>query len=191
MLGIFSPFMVSGEGGEVQNEGKIKTMTISTKWTMINFLLSVVGSVSGHYANYLVNTGRLNYDDYVYIMPLISFLPTFVPAVISLAILFLSEKLCSSCCNVKLPIVYKTGMDINDFSHIIDLQTGLEYGINEDEETEPNAHELETIASPKVEIGHILEQQQMQIDTLNLQVETLTTQVSELRENQQVFIQIK
>ena len=31
----------------------------------------------------------------------------------------------------------------------------------------------------------------MQIDTLNLQVETLTTQVSELRENQHILIEIK
>ena len=46
------------------------------------------------------------------------------------------------------------------------------------------AHELLPIASSVVEIGHILEQQQMQINTLNLQVEALTTQVSELRENQ-------
>ena len=37
----------------------------------------------------------------------------------------------------------------------------------------------------------ILEQQQMQINTLNLQVEALTTQVSELRENQQVFNEMK
>ena len=80
---------------------------------------------------------------------------------------------------------------MNDFSHIIDLQTGLEYGTNEDQETEPNAHQLEPITSSRLEIGHILEQQQIQIDTLNLQVETLSTQVSELRENQQVLIQIK
>ena len=37
----------------------------------------------------------------------------------------------------------------------------------------------------------ILEQQQMQINTLNLEVEALTTQVSELRENQQVFNEMK
>ena len=138
LLGIFSPFMVSGE---VHNEGKIKTLTISTKWTMINFLLSVIGSVSGHYAC-LLNTGRLRYDNVLYI-PLISFLPTFAPTAISLGLLFCSKKLCSSCCNINLPIVYKTGMDINDFSHIIDLQTGLDYGTNEDKEILP-------MASPEV-----------------------------------------
>ena len=37
----------------------------------------------------------------------------------------------------------------------------------------------------------ILEQQQMQINTLNLEVEALTTQVSELRENQQVLNEMK
>ena len=44
------------------------------------------------------------------------------------------------------------------------------------------AHELLPIASSEVEIGHILQQQQMQINALNEQVKTLTTQVSELRE---------
>ena len=71
---------------------------------------------------------------------------------ISLVILLFSEKLCSSCCKVNLPIVYKTGVDINDFSHIIDLQTGQDYGKNEDEEinateTEAKTHQLESIAS--------------------------------------------
>merc|ERR1712029_76797 len=55
LLGIFSPFMVSGE---VHNEGKIKTMTISPKWTWINFILSVIGSVSGDFA-YAVYSGRI------------------------------------------------------------------------------------------------------------------------------------
>ena len=94
--------------------------------------------------------------------------------------------LCSSCCKVNLPILYKTGVDINDFSKIIDLQTGQEYG-----DKESNAHQLVPIASSVCEIGHILEQQQMQINALNLQVETLTTQISELRENQQVLNEIK
>ena len=131
--------------GEVHNEGIMKTMTISTKWTWINFILSIIGSASGHYAS-AVNTGGLhgygplfNFEDVV----LISFLPTFVPAAICLVILFCSKKLCLSCCNIKLPIVYKTGVDINDFSHIIDLQTGLKYGTKEDEETVSNAHQLE------------------------------------------------
>ena len=181
MLGIFSPFMVSGE---VQNEGKIKTMTISTKWTLINFVLSIIGSVSGQlaYANAYPTNSDLIFK---------SFLITFGPAAISLGLLFCSEKLCSSCCNISLPIVYKTGVDINDFSHIIDLQTGQEYGTNEDKEIEPNAHQLEPLTSSGLEIGHILEEQQMQIDTLNLQVDSLTTQVSELRENQQFLIEIK
>ena len=178
--------------GEIHDEGKIKTMTISTKWTWINFILSIIGSASGHYAS-AVNTGNLC-DGYgpggsfeeIFMK---SFLPTFVPAAICLVILFCSKKLCLSCCNIKLPIVYKTGVDINDFSHIIDLQTGLEYGTNE---TEPNAYQLEPITSSGLKISHILEKQQKQIDTLNLQVETLmTTQVSELRENQQVLIEIK
>ena len=175
--------------GEIHNEGKIKTMTISTKWTWINFILSIIGSVSGFCA-YAVKIGRFGRNDFIAAL-LVSFLPTFVPAAICLGLLFSSKKLCSSCCNVNLPIVYKTGVNINDFSHIIDLQTGLEYGTNEDQETEPNAHQLEAIASSEVGIGHILEQQQLQIDTLNLQVETLTTQVSELRENQQVLAEIK
>ena len=134
--------------GEIHNEGKIKTMTISTKWTWINFILSIIGSASGHYAS-AVNTGNLvrgygpggSFEDVV----LISFLPTFVPAAICLVILFCSKKLWLSCCNIKLPIVYKTGVDIKDFSHIIDLQTGLEYGTNEDKEAEPNAHRLEPL----------------------------------------------
>ena len=70
------------------------------------------------------------------------------------------------------------------------MQTGQEYGNNEDE---LHAHQLEPIASSIVEIGHILEQQQIQINTLNLQVEalTITTQVFELRENQQVLNEMK
>ena len=189
LLGIFSPFMVSGE---VHNKGNIKTMAISPKWTWINFILSIIGSVSGHYAYSSIrirtDTSKwfLNFE--VLVIPLISFLPTFVPAAICLGLLFCSKKLCSSCYNVNLPIAYKTGVDINDFSHIIDLQTGLEYGTNEDKETEQNAHQLEPIASSGLKIGNILEQQQMQIDTLYLQVETLMT---ELRENQDVLIEIK
>ena len=183
LLGIFSPFMISGE---VQNDGQIKTMTISTKWTWINFLLSIIGSFSGFYAY-----ERLIESNESLILFVVFCLPTFVLAAICLALLFFSEKLCSSCCNINLPIVYKTGVDINDFSHIIDLQTGQEYGTNEDKETEPNAHQLEDIPSSGLEMGHIWEQQQKQIDTLNLQVEALTTQVSELRKNQEVLIQIK
>ena len=175
--------------GEIHNEGKIKTMTISTKWTWINFILSIIGSVSGFCA-YAVKIGRFGRNDFIAAL-LMFFLPTFVPAAICLGLLFSSKKLCSSCCNVNLPIVYKTGVNINDFSHIINLQTGLEYGVNEDEKADPNAHQLEPITSSGLELSHILEKQQSQIDTLNLQVETLTTQVSELRENQQVLIEIK
>ena len=177
--------------GEVHNDEKIKIMTISTKWTIINFLLSVIGSVSGSLV-YDYSVGGLNeiishrYSNVILYYS--SFLPTFVPAAICLGLLFFSEKICSPCCNINLPIVYKTGMDINDFSCIIDLQTGLEYGTNE---TEPNAYQLEPITSSGLKISHILEKQQKQIDTLNLQVETLTTQVSELRESQQVLIEIK
>ena len=47
LLGIFSPFMVSEE---VQNDGQMKPITISEKWTWINFSLSVIGSVSGFLA---------------------------------------------------------------------------------------------------------------------------------------------
>ena len=110
LLGIFSPFMISGE---VQNDGQIKTMTISTKWTWINFLLSIIGSISGSFA-------------IMEFIIIIFCMPTFVLAAICLALLFFSEKLCSSCCKVNLPIVYKTGVNINDFFHIINLQTGQE-----------------------------------------------------------------
>ena len=137
--------------GEVQNDGDIKAMTISTKWTLINFILSIIGSVTGHFTNAAVNSDY-TYDNAFLYIPLIVFLPTFVPASISLVILLFSEKLCSTCCKVNLPIVYKTGVDINDFSHIIDLQTGQDYGKNEDEEinateTEAKTHQLESIAS--------------------------------------------
>ena len=177
--------------GEVHNESKIKTMTISTKWTLINFILSIIGSAIGFYASDMY-TGKkifsrnpkISFEE----VAMTSFLPTFFPAAICLGLLFCSKKLCLSCCNIKLPIVYKTGVDINDFSHIIDLQTGLEYGTNEDEDTEPNALQLEPIAPSGLEVSHILEKQQRQIDTLTLQVETLTTQVSE---NQKVLIEIK
>ena len=144
LLGIFSPFMVSGE---VHNESKIKTMTISTKWTLINFILSIIGSASGFYVaemytgNIFRSKTGINFEE----VAMISFLQTFFPVAICLVLLFCSKKLCSSCCNVNLPIVYKTGVDINDFSHIIDLQTGLEYGTNEDKEAEPNAHRLEPL----------------------------------------------
>ena len=133
LLGIFSPFMVSGE---VQNDGKIKTMTISTKWTLINFVLSIIGSVSGYLAYEIGVQGKsdiwcLFVDCNKPFGSVSFFLPTFVPAAICLSLLFFSEKLCSSCCKVNLPILYKTGIDINDFSKIIDLQTGQEYGTNE------------------------------------------------------------
>ena len=165
--------------GEVHNESKIKTMTISTKWTLINFILSIIGSAIGFYASDMY-TGKkifsrnpkISFEE----VAMTSFLPTFFPAAICLGLLFFSEKLCSSCCKVNLPIVYKTGVDINDFSHIIDLQTGLDYGTNEDKETEPNAQQLLPIASADVEIGHNSENHQMQIDTPNAQVETLITQ---------------
>ena len=39
---------------------------------------------------------------------------------------------------------------INDFSHIIDLQTGLEYGFIEDIETESNGHQPEPITFSKI-----------------------------------------
>ena len=115
----------------MHNESKIKTMTISTKWTLINFILSIIGSAIGFYASDMY-TGKkifsrnpkISFEE----VAMTSFLPTFFPAAICLGLLFFSEKLCSSCCKVNLPIVYKTGVDINDFSHIIDLQTGLEYG---------------------------------------------------------------
>ena len=126
--------------GEVQNDGKMKVMTISTKWTWINFLLSIIGSVSGSYAY-----GRLIDRQNLLIVFLILCLPIFVLAAICLGLLFFSEKLCSPCCNVNLPIVYKTGVDINDFSHIIDLQTGLEYGTNENKETVSNAYQLKPL----------------------------------------------
>ena len=36
----------------VQNDGQIKTMAISTKWTWINLTLSIIGSISGSIAYY-------------------------------------------------------------------------------------------------------------------------------------------
>ena len=178
--------------GEVHNKGKIKTITISTKWTLINFTLSIICSVSGNLA--FEFGAREDVDilthGYWKILPII-FLPTFVPVGICLGLLFLSKKLCSPCCNINLPIVYKTEVDINDFSNIIDLQTGIEYGTNEDEATELNGNQLQPIDSSEVDFSKILEEKQMEIDSLNLQVEALTTQVSELRENQQVVIQIQ
>ena len=42
--------------GEVQNDGKIKTISISTKWTLINFTLSIIGSVSGYLAYFGLQT---------------------------------------------------------------------------------------------------------------------------------------
>ena len=171
--------------GEVHNDEKIKIMTISTKWTIINFLLSVIGSVSGSLV-YDYSVGGLNeiishrYSNVILYYS--SFLPTFVPAAIFIGLLFFSEKICSPCSNIiNLPIVYKTGVDSNDFSHIIDLQTGLEYGTNEDVETESNAHQLEPLCL-KSKLATFWKRKQMQIGTLNEQVETLTTQISELRE---------
>ena len=140
--------------GEVHNESKIKTMTISTKWTLINFILSIIGSAIGFYASDMY-TGKkifsrnpkISFEE----VAMTSFLPTFFPAAICLGLLFFSQKICSPCSNiVNLPIAYKTGVNINDFSNIIDLQTGLEYSTNENEETEPNGHQLEPIASSKV-----------------------------------------
>ena len=155
LLGIFSPFMVSGE---VQNDGKIKTMTISTKWTLINFTLSIIGSVSGYLAYEIGVQGKsdiwcLFVDCNKPFGSVSFFLPTFVPAAICLAVLLFSEKLCSSCCKVNLPILYKTGVDINDFSKIIDLPTEQDYGTNEEESKEMDgAHQFE---SSVVEISHI------------------------------------
>ena len=133
----------------MHNKGKIKTMIISRKWTLINFTLSVIGSVSGYLAFEfgVAPRGRFEYTH------LTGILPTFVPAAICLAILFFSKNFCSSCCKVNLPVVYKTGVDINDFSHIIDLQTGLEYGTTENNSTVSNAHQLKPIAPSEVEIG--------------------------------------
>ena len=183
LVSIFSPFMVSRD---VQNDGQIKTMAISTKWTWINLTLSIIGSVSGSIAYYL-GMGRNPFDEaqskYFYeafdslgshvdsfmnsMAPdfitqlfeehyfnggiysgivayiIITFLP-FVIVAICLALFFFSEKFCSSCCKINLPIVNKTGVDINDFSKIIDLQTGQKYGSNEDEE--PNTQQPEPIA---------------------------------------------
>ena len=144
--------MVSGEVG---NDRQIK-MTISRDWTWINFILSIIGSVSG---NLIVDFGvrgrayrpYASASDYF-----LSFLPTFVPAGICLVFLYDSEMLCSSCLklqklyscfNVNLPILYKTGVDINDISKVIDLQTGQECGTDKDEEMKAD-HELETIDSP-------------------------------------------
>ena len=89
LLGIFSPFMVSGE---VQNEGKIKTMSISTKWTLINFILSIIGSVSGYLVYEFGWYGGYREIHEIVIVASVAFLPTFVPAAICLAILF-----CQTC----------------------------------------------------------------------------------------------
>ena len=137
---------------EVQNDGQM-TISISEKWTWINFSLSVFGSVSGFLAYHIClwNKNELTYYvqnfDYV-----VSFLAFFVAEAFCLALLLYSEKLCSSCCKNNLPILYKTGVDVNNFTKTIDLQTGQEYGKNEDEEMneiekEAKTHQLESIAS--------------------------------------------
>ena len=135
--------MVSGEVG---NDRQIK-MTISRDWTWINFILSIIGSVSGNLIVDFGVRGRI-YRPYASASNyFLSFLPTFVPAAICLVFLYDSEMLCPSCLNVNLPILYKTGVDINDISKVIDLQTGQECGTDKDEEMKAD-HELETIDSP-------------------------------------------
>ena len=70
--------------GEIHNEGKIKTMTISTKWTWINFILSIIGSVSG-YCAYALKIGKFGRNGFIAAL-LFSFLPTFVPAAMNVRI---------------------------------------------------------------------------------------------------------
>ena len=125
LLGIFSPFMVSKETLE---DGR-KVMSISRSWTWVNLFLSISGSITGHFLNWLVaNDSYL--DSYSRRLEqatdfaLVSF-PTFIPTILCLAILFHSIKCCSSCCKANLPIMYKTGVNPNDFSQI-DMQTGQE-----------------------------------------------------------------
>ena len=72
---------------EVQNDGQ-KTISISEKWTWINFSLSVIGSVSGFLAYHIClwNKNELTYYvqnfDYV-----VSFLASFVAEAFCLALL--------------------------------------------------------------------------------------------------------
>ena len=129
--------MVTGE--VVHNDdGKIKTMAISTKWTLFNFILSIIGSIYGCHAitSFGVDNDGFGFS---YLLNFFVLLLIFVPLTSCLGLMFISEKCCSSCCNIN-----KTGVDINDFSKIIDLQTGREYGTNEDEEMATTETEAKT-----------------------------------------------
>ena len=64
------------------------------------------------------------------------------------------------------------------------FSSGLQNGMQ-------NADQLELIAPPPCENGCIWEDQQMQITSMNLQIETLAAQVAELRGNQQLLDDIK
>ena len=140
LLSIFSPFMVSGD-----SDSGFKTVAISKIWTLVNFCLSVIGTIIGIYVYDLYSNGGLadvGYFSFV-LKSVAIFLGTFVFAAIFLAIFY-----CCSCCTCSME---RTGIDVNDFGKIIDLQTGQQYGID----GEPNTHQrngtndqIEPIPSP-------------------------------------------
>ena len=105
LLSLFSPFMISLDKTE---SGQV--IAISQKWTWINFALSVVGSIGGDLIIARVGSAQ----DFSR-LSLLSFLSSFVPTLICLLILFL-----------KHPILHRTGVDVTDFSRIIDFQASLD-----------------------------------------------------------------
>ena len=124
LLSIFSPFMVSGD-----SDSGLMTMAISKMWTLVNFSLSVIGTIVGIYVYDLYSNGALaDVGYFTFVLKSVGiFLFTFVLAAILLALFF-----CCSCCTCSKE---KTGIDVNDFDKIIDLQTGQKYGADVESNT--------------------------------------------------------
>ena len=124
LLSIFSPFMVSGD-----SDSGLKTVAISKMWTLVNFSLSVIGTIVGIYVYDLYSNGALaDVGYFTFVLKSVAiFLFTFVLAAILLALFF-----CCSCCTCSME---KTGIDVNDFDKIIDLQTGQKYGADVESNT--------------------------------------------------------
>ena len=124
LLSIFSPFMVSGD-----SDSGLMTMAISKMWTLVNFSLSVIGTIVGIYVYDLYSNGALaDVGYFTFVLKSVAILLfTFVLAAILLALFF-----CCSCCTCSME---KTGIDVNDFDKIIDLQTGQKYGADVESNT--------------------------------------------------------
>ena len=119
-------------------------MTISRTWTWVNLFVSISGSITGHFLYWFV---AMDWASFSYCWRLahaslicVWLLVTFIPTILCLPILFYSTKMCSACCKINLPIMYKTGVNTNDFSQIIDMQTGQECVPKEDD-SNPENHE--------------------------------------------------